>query len=189
MNIVSLENAQLHCIDGLQILVQRSGSSDPSLVIIPQHELIRFLNAREETALSKNNTEKPVRRIALDFDGTVCDHDFPRIGAPKAGVKDAIERLKALGFYILIWSCRTSGWDYSIFGGDPAQHTLERPHVKAMAEWLKDNGIPYDEIDDGSRGKPLAEIYVDDKAWRFDHTTNWFTIANAIERAEMERNK
>jgi hypothetical protein len=156
---------------------------------VPDHELVRFLNAREETALSKNNPAKPVRRIALDFDGTLCDHAFPGIGEIKPGVKDAVERLRSLGFYILIWSCRTSHWDYNIFGGNPSQPALERERVKEMIAWLDANEIPYDEIDDGSRGKPLADFYVDDRAIRFDSSTNWFTIASAIERAEIERNK
>jgi hypothetical protein len=154
---------------------------------VPDHELVRFLNAREANELSKNNPPPVPRVIAIDFDGTLCQHQFPTIGEPQIGVKEAVERLKALGFYILIWSCRTSHWNYEVFGGDPSIHPFERPHVKAMKDWLDANGIPYDEIDDGSRGKPLADFYIDDKAVRFDENTNWFTIANNVERYVLDR--
>ena len=157
------------------------------LVKVPDHELVRFLNAREASALSRNSPGAMQKIVAVDFDGTLCDHEFPSIGAPKVGAKEALQRIRDLGFKILIWTCRTCHFNYEIFGGDPSTHTFERQSVKDMIAWLDANGIPYDEIDDGSRGKPLANLYVDDKAWRFDHTTNWFTIANMVEAEERQR--
>ena len=97
------------------------------------------------------------KRIAVDFDGTLCDMVFPEIGAIKKDAREALTLFKTLGFKIIIWSCRTCHWDYDIYGGDRNQPTLERDRVKAMAEWLDANGIPYDEIDDGSKGKPGAD--------------------------------
>ncbi len=181
-------NHDLERTPELQMLVYRDGcDGNQTVVTIPQHELVRFLNAREASALSKVNPQPMQKIIAIDFDGTMCDHQFPSIGPAKPGLKDAIDRLRSLGFYILIWTCRTCHFNYNVFGGDPTIHTFERPAVKAMIEWLKENEIQYDEVDDGSRGKPLADFYVDDKAIRFDENTNWFSIANAIERAESQK--
>jgi hypothetical protein len=78
----------------------------------------------------------------------------------------------------LIYSCRTCHWHYDVFGGDPNQNTLERSKVTAMAAFLDDNGIEYDEIDDGSKGKPLAEFYIDDKGLRFED--NWGAIQTIV---------
>ena len=151
---------------------------------VPDHELVRFLNAREASALSRISPGAMQKIVAVDFDGTLCDHEFPSIGAPKVGAKEALQRIRDLGFKILIWTCRTCHFNYEIFGGDPSTHTFERQSVKDMIAWLDANEIPYDEIDDGSRGKPLADFYLDDKALRFDSSTNWFTIANIIETYE-----
>lgn len=114
-------------------------------------------------------------RIIVDFDGTLCDFAFPGIGAPKKGAKEALAGFRRAGYYVMISSCRTSHFHYDIFGGDPAQPTLERDKVKEMIAYLDANGIEYDEIDDGSRGKPMGALYIDDKGMRFDD--NWPQIA------------
>jgi hypothetical protein len=121
--------------------------------------------------------------IAVDFDGTCCDMEFPLIGAPKKGVKEALTRFRELGYQIMIWSCRTSHFNYDVFGGDPRQSTMERDRVKDMIAWLNLHGIPYDEVDDGSRGKPGADFYIDDKGIRFDESqgNNWATITQFVE--------
>lgn len=120
---------------------------------------------------------KPV--ICIDFDGTLCDHEYPNIGKIKAGAKEALASFRKMGFHILIYSCRTCHWNYDIFGGDPSQSTLERKHVKEMIAFLDENGLEYDEVDDGSKGKPLASLYIDDKALRF--TDNWKQIQEFVE--------
>lgn len=109
-----------------------------------------------------------VPTIAVDFDATISEgNEFPGIGLPSPEVREALEYLRAEGYRILIWTCRTCHWHYDQFGGDPAQPTLERTSVLSMIEWLHAHKIPYDEIDDGSRGKPMADFYIDDKAVRY----------------------
>lgn len=127
------------------------------------------------------------KRIAIDFDGTLCEFAFPQIGPIKHGAKEAVDIFRALGFKIIIWSCRTCHWDYDVYGGDdPSEPTLERERVKDMIAWLDKHGIAYDEIDDGSKGKPGADYYIDDKGLRF--TDNWNDIASFILRIEMDKN-
>lgn len=117
--------------------------------------------------------------VAIDFDGTLCDHEYPAIGKIKPGAREALEAIRKSGYRIIIWSCRTCNWATDVFGVDENSSTLERKHVQAMIAWLKDNQIPYDEIDDGTKGKPMADIYIDDKAIRF--RDNWDEIKSAFE--------
>jgi hypothetical protein len=49
-----------------------------------------------------------------------------------------------------------------------------------MIWFLKEAGIPYDEVDDGTKGKPFADFYIDDKAIEFKD--NWPEIAARIEK-------
>lgn len=123
--------------------------------------------------------------IAVDFDGTCCNMEFPMIGAPKPGVKEALTRFRELGYQIMIWTCRTSHFNYDVFGGDPRQPTMERDRVKEMVAWLNLHGIPYDEVDDGSRGKPGADFYLDDKAVRVDN--NWPEVVKFIEERTIAK--
>jgi hypothetical protein len=112
--------------------------------------------------------------IVIDFDGTICEHDFPRIGSPKPGVKAALTRLKELGFTILIHSCRTATYwqqqnQWGLLGSVK--------EVRRIEAFMEEHEIPYDEI--WLPDKKEAAYYVDDRAVSF--TDNWPEIVQAIE--------
>ena len=44
----------------------------------------------------------------IDFDGTITDSAYPEMGTPKKGTKEALQKIKDLGYEIHILSCRTS---------------------------------------------------------------------------------
>lgn len=128
----------------------------------------------------------PPPTIAVDFDGTLCDFAYPGIGRVKEGAKEALALFRRLGYRVIIYSCRTCHWHYEIFGTDPTIPTLSRPEALAMKAFLDAEGIEYDLIDDGSKGKPLADFYIDDKGIRFQD--NWAYIASVIEVLTQQRN-
>ncbi len=116
------------------------------------------------------------KTVSIDFDGTLCDIDYPNIGPIKRGAKEALTLLRQLGYVIIISSCRSCAWNWSEYYGDEEfVHACERPVYTEMKAWLDKNEIPYDIIDDGTKGKVAADYYVDDKAIAF--TDNWAQIA------------
>jgi predicted mannosyl-3-phosphoglycerate phosphatase (HAD superfamily) len=117
------------------------------------------------------------KTICVDFDGTIVDHEFPKIGALKPGARSALQAFRRMGFRIIVWSCRTCKWQEDTFGSWDCP-TLERPLVREMIEFLDKEGVPYDEIDDGEKGKPLADLYLDDKALRVED--NWGDVAQWV---------
>ena len=110
--------------------------------------------------------------LAVDFDGTIVNWSgsITPLGSPTDGVVDALKAFKLLGFKILIYSCRNN----ITFSGES---------YIAMKQYLDDNQIPYDEIDDGKNGKPVATYYIDDRAIRFDN--NWLEILTFICKREL----
>lgn len=88
--------------------------------------------------------------ICLDFDGTVVDHQYPRIGEDL----DAIGWLGTwveLGARIVLWTCRD---------GD---------ELAAAAAYLRDRGIPLYGVNEhpahpGVSRKVFANLYIDDRA-------------------------
>lgn len=44
--------------------------------------------------------------IAVDFDGTLCENDFPRIGEAKLHVISALLQERDEGAKIILWTCR-----------------------------------------------------------------------------------
>jgi len=94
--------------------------------------------------------------IAVDFDGTIVENKFPKIGEFKPGAKETLAKLYSEGHYIIIWTCR-SGIKCS-----------------ACEKFLKINNVKYHVINQQNpenlafhKGldtrKVFADIYVDDK--------------------------
>ncbi len=99
--------------------------------------------------------------VAIDYDGTItADFDLAR---------KYIGQLRDAGHYVIIWSSRNN----------PVQHKENQPIVMAdMITKMVQHDIPYDEIDYGEVGKLHAQVYIDDKAWRFEN--NWAEIIERI---------
>lgn len=114
----------------------------------------------------------------IDFDGTIVDFAYPDIGAPKPGVKEALQELKKMGFKIHIHSCRTSK-ELNPLQYDKTQHLIK------MMKFFKKNDIPYDKIIT-EVDKPIARYYIDDKGIEF---TNWNDVINKIKSKEEQNEK
>jgi len=99
--------------------------------------------------------------IVIDFDGTIVDHAFPYIGPAYPHAIAAIKELHEK-YYIVISSCRNNPM---------IRHQGPIDTYQEMINWLDTNGVPYDRIDDGKSGKPIALYYIDDRAIRF--AKNW----------------
>lgn len=91
--------------------------------------------------------------IAVDFDGTLAENDFPRIGAPKWNVIEKVRKWHEEGHIIIIWTCRTG------------QYLLD------VIEFLHKNKVPYHYVNENptcSFGdycrKIVANVYIDDRA-------------------------
>lgn len=93
--------------------------------------------------------------IAIDFDGTLHTGKWPGIGSPAPYAVEMMKQLKADGHYLIIYTCRE---------GQPQTD---------MVNWLQEQGIPFDRINDHKPGsweqygckskKVYAHLYVDDK--------------------------
>lgn len=114
--------------------------------------------------------------IAVDFDGTVVNAEYPEIGSMKAGVREALATFRRIGYQIIIYSCRSCFWYPEVFGGGTPQ---SRAPFQNMKLFLDANDIPYDEIDDGTKGKAYAALYIDDKGMRFQD--NWHEIERWVD--------
>lgn len=99
--------------------------------------------------------------IAIDFDGVI--HSYSRgwqggeiYDPPVEGTREALTELRAKGWKIYIFSTRTN----------KIYHKNDHPpQEERMKTYLEEHGIPYDKI--WSFGKPMADIYLDDRALNF----------------------
>lgn len=96
-------------------------------------------------------------KICVDLDGVIAEGaDYPFYADCRvvSGAVEYLESLRDSGWYIIIY---TSRWEQD----------------REVTEWwLKAHQIPFDKL---ILGKPLADIYLDDKAIRF---TSWEEVWN-----------
>lgn len=123
-------------------------------------------------AYHKMLNQKPVDKIAIiDFDGTLCKFMFPDVGPIEPDVKIALHILKDAGYTIKIHSCRTATyWN---------REDERRIHIKIIQDFMKKHELPYNEIIMSlSMDKPIADVYIDDRAIRYEN--NWLEIARRL---------
>ncbi len=124
-------------------------------------------------------TYKEPKIVCVDFDKTICDSSYPELGPLIPGAREALQAFRDMGYRIVISSCRSCGYFWEEYYGDtPFLAACERKVHKDMVKFLDDNAIPYDEIDNGTKGKVSASFYLDDKAVRVEN--NWPEVVEFI---------
>lgn len=93
--------------------------------------------------------------FAIDFDGTLCEDNYPDIGNPKTDIINKCKKLKEEGHYLILNTCRV---------GDKLKNAIK---------WCNDQGLIFDKINenlierilnfDGDCRKIGADYYIDDK--------------------------
>ena len=109
-------------------------------------------------------------RICIDLDGVVCKLRKPGQTyselEPVPGAIEKIQKLRENGHYIIIYTARHMKTCEGNVGKILARQGL------VTLKWLDDHKVDYDEI---YFGKPWAQVYLDDNAFRF---TSWRDIAD-----------
>ena len=120
------------------------------------------------------NDFKPT--LAVDLDGTILDIDLDRwqehgmnyFGTPKPQAKEVLDSLRGNGWRIIIHTCRLNPTINTDATGEEAKKKVE--------EVLDKHDIPYNEVYTRI-GKPLAEIYIDDRGLRFE---SWVQVLRDV---------
>ena len=126
--------------------------------------------------------------IAVDFDGVIVGQDRPYADVttplqlmPYA--KEGLESLKRAGHTILLYSARanrallfTPEWDPLVRAGVRRPHEAAWGQAKAL-HWARFHQMQefvtaelpglIDAIDDGLQGKPMADLFIDDRSFEF----------------------
>lgn len=114
--------------------------------------------------------------IAVDFDGTLHNGEYPNIGAPVLNAIPMMQKLSYDGHYIIIWTCR------------------EGILLTEAINWLLANDIPFHRVNDhepenkakygGTTRKVYAHLYVDDK--QVGGLPPWPEIYKFVSKTEAE---
>ena len=94
--------------------------------------------------------------IAVDFDGTIVTHDYPRIGKPIPFAIDTLKKLQADGHQLILWSVRE---------GELLQEAVDYCQQKGLEFYAVNASFPEEKqlsTADTPR-KIIADIYIDDR--------------------------
>jgi hypothetical protein len=93
-------------------------------------------------------------KIAVDFDGTIVDHEYPAIGKEKLFAFQTLKELEKLGATLILWTFRA---------GKELDEAVEFCRKNGIEFYAVNKNYP-EEIFDGSVSRKIdADIYIDDK--------------------------
>ena len=70
--------------------------------------------------------------IAVDFDGTLCENNWPEIGRENRKMLKVLPLLRKLGVLLVLWSCR------------------EEDDLADAVEWCRERGVEFDAANEKS---------------------------------------
>lgn len=108
--------------------------------------------------------------FAIDFDGSIVEHQYPEIGELKEDAKEVINDLYKKDHKIIIWTCRYLQKDLSL-----------------MVKFLNENNINFHQVNCNipelsfkPYPKIYANIYIDDRNL-FCEEIDWYKIRLYLE--------
>ena len=115
--------------------------------------------------------------IAVDFDGTIVENKYPKIGRPIPGATKWLKKMKKEGGKLILWTCRTGkrlqeAIDYCESQGISFTYVNENPRAKNLSNKVFANVY----IDDASVGIP-TKLATEPGA---SPTVNWGKIGPAV---------
>jgi hydroxymethylpyrimidine pyrophosphatase-like HAD family hydrolase len=120
-------------------------------------------------------------KIAVDFDGTIVDHEYPAIGKEKLFAFQTLKELEKKGALLILWTFR---------------HGTE---LNEAVEYCRQNGLEFyainknypEEVFDGTTSRKInADIYIDDRnIGGFPGWSEIWQILNPYELEQLEAEK
>jgi hydroxymethylpyrimidine pyrophosphatase-like HAD family hydrolase len=92
--------------------------------------------------------------IAVDFDGTIVNHEYPEIGKPKLFVFETLKALQEKGHQLILWTYRA---------GKELDEAVEYCRRNGVEFYAVNKNYPEEVYDNTISRKILADIYIDDR--------------------------
>ncbi|MEQ9299863.1 MAG: hydrolase [Cyclobacteriaceae bacterium] len=113
--------------------------------------------------------------IAVDFDGTIVDHEYPRIGAEKLFAFQTLRALQDKGHRLILWTIRD---------GKTLEDAVEYCRSNGIEFYAVNETFPNEGFEVGQSRKVNADIFIDDR--NVGGFLGWGEIWNAIEGEALE---
>lgn len=108
-------------------------------------------------------------KIAIDFDGTIVEHNYPKIGKPLPYAFETLKALQEEGHLLILWTYRT---------GKLLDEAVEFCKENGIKFYAVNKNYPEEKFESTISRKILADIYIDDR--NFDGFPGWGVIGQNL---------
>jgi hypothetical protein len=120
-------------------------------------------------------------KIAVDFDGTIVDHEYPNIGKEKLFAFLTLKELDKMGAKLILWTFRH---------GKELDEAVEFCRLNGVEFYAVNRNYPEEVFDESVSRKIDADIYIDDKnLGGFHGWSDVWLILNPFELQQKEAEK
>ncbi|MDT0677815.1 BT0820 family HAD-type phosphatase [Autumnicola musiva] len=97
---------------------------------------------------------KPSLTIAVDFDGTLVENQYPEIGKSMLFAFEVLKKLQDEGHRLILWTYRS---------GVKLEDAVDFCRKKGIEFYAVNQSYPEEEFDSSISRKILADIFIDDR--------------------------
>ena len=92
--------------------------------------------------------------LAIDFDGTIVDDAYPKVGKPKLFAIETLKKLQADGHRLILWTYRC---------GVPLEEAVAFCKSKGIEFYAVNKSFPEEQFDASKSRKIHADLFIDDR--------------------------
>lgn len=111
--------------------------------------------------------------IAVDFDGTIVEDNYPAVGKPMMFAFETLKRLQEDGHRLILWTYRS---------GVRLSDAVEFCQKNGIEFYAINSSYPEEEFDQESSRKINADIFIDDR--NFGGLPGWGEIYQKLSKGE-----
>ena len=117
-------------------------------------------------------------KIAVDFDGTIVEHQYPAIGKEKLFAFQTLKELEKRGARLILWTFRT---------GKELEEAVEYCRKNGIEFYAVNRNYPEEVFDETVSRKIDADIYIDDR--NICGFKGWSDVWQTLFPFELEQKK
>ena len=92
--------------------------------------------------------------LAIDFDGTIVEHQYPQIGKERSFAFSTLKELEKQGHRLILWTYRA---------GKELDEAVEFCKSNGLEFYAINKNYPEEKFDETTSRKILADVYIDDR--------------------------
>ena len=94
--------------------------------------------------------------IAVDFDGTIVEDKYPKIGAPQLFAFETLKKIQEKGHRLVLWTVRS---------GKPLEEAVEFCKKNGIEFYAVNKNYPEEVLDGKTARKIYADVFIDDRSF------------------------